>query len=74
MARRGLIPEEIARLEKVRNFTPNVHAEWQAEEDERSFLEWCRKDLEEQPSMFRDETKDWHPVAAISKFLKGALP
>ena len=43
---KGLIQKELARLEKVKAFTPNVHAQWMKEENERDFIRWCR---EEQP-------------------------
>ena len=63
-----MIPSTIARLEKVRAFTPNVHAQWLAEENERAFLEWCRKPEEKQtisivgiPSQFyeREKVRPW---------------
>lgn len=74
MAIRGLIPQEIARLHKVRAFTPNVHAQWMMEENERAFLEWCRK---EEPRYLRDDLNDyvWCPWwKKVSTFFSGLIP
>lgn len=71
---RGLIPQELARLSKVRAFTPNVHAQWQAEENERAFLEWCRK---EEPRHLRDDLMDyvWVPWwKRVAIFFNGLIP
>lgn len=43
--KRGLIPDTILRLKKTNVFTPNVHHEWQREENERSLIEWARNPL-----------------------------
>lgn len=62
---RGLIPNEIARLRKVKVFSPNIHAQWQEEENERAFLEWCRKEEPLSPAgipsrfLVADKTERW---------------
>lgn len=74
----GLIPNEIRRLNRVNVFTPNVIAQWQEEENERSFLEWCREDQEPPrisiaglPSRLyeREKVRSW-----LGEFLIGLIP
>lgn len=69
----GLIPDTLNRLKRVRVFTPNVHYEWQQEENERSFLEWCRTD--EVTELRPDTTpQDVLTGSDLIRFVKSFLP
>ncbi len=72
--KRGLIQNEIARLQRVKVFTPNVHAQWMEEENERSFIEWCKKD-EAYPLMADTlEHPKVSPFKSLTAFLVAAIP
>ena len=64
---RGIIPDTLARL-KSKNFTPNMEHEIWLEENERSYLQWCREPEQKQkisiaglPSLLyeRQKTRAW---------------
>lgn len=64
---KGLIPEHLKRLQKVKVFTPNVHHQWQIEEDERALIEWARREEEQPkegiyglPSRWTDKKEPWY--------------
>ena len=67
----GLIHQEILNLNRVRAFTRNVRHQWQEEENERAFIEWCNRPesyeiiapLETEETPFR-----------LGRFLKSCLP
>ena len=40
----GLIKQELKRLQKVKCFTPNLHAQWQQEENDRALRLWATKE------------------------------
>ena len=65
---RGLIQQELKRLAHVKVFTPNVHAQWQAEENERALIEWARK---EEPRELRpdDQVYERKPFISWTAFL-----
>jgi len=63
----GLIPQELKRLEHVRVFTPNVHAQWQEEENQRALIEWARKE-EDRPLRPDRQTCRRNPFLSLTAF------
>lgn len=67
---RGLIPDEINRLKNVNVFTPNLHHQWEVEENERALIEWARK--ETKPSLIPDTNV--YSKRPIREVLKDLMP
>lgn len=70
---KGIIPSTLNRL-KAKNFSPNMEHQMMQEENERSFLEWCRK---EEPRHLREDILDYDSTPWYKRLvneLRGTLP
>lgn len=69
----GLVNQELQHLHRVRVHSPNIRAQWQAEEDDRALIEWCRKAPAGEPSSVEIPAGRCTPASAYS-FFRSIIP